>query len=77
MKGDTSTARKQLQKALETNKYVTRYLIGLEELPAMLPLSYTVRSKEEAIFCASVLLDVWQQTPGAVEWLKKHYTKLK
>jgi len=69
-KGNTATARKQLQKALSVNKHVPDYLLGDEELPDTFPSGYSLGSEEEAIICAEQLIDVWDETPGAIEWLE-------
>lgn len=71
-KGDTATARKHLKKALDVNPYVAEYLSGRNEVPAFLPPSYALGSEEEAIICAADLVDAWEQTEGALEWLDKH-----
>jgi len=68
-KGNTAIARKHLQKALSVNKYVPQYLLGDEQLPQLLPPSYRLGSKEEAVLCADLLKDAWHSTPDAVEWL--------
>jgi tetratricopeptide (TPR) repeat protein len=69
-KGNTAIARKHLQKALSVNKYVPQHLLGYEELPEFLPPSYSLGFEEEAIICADMLIDVWDDTPGAIEWLE-------
>jgi len=69
-KGDTATARKHLQNALSVNKYVPEYLLGYEELPEFLPSGYSLGSEEEAKICADMLIDAWDETPGATEWLE-------
>jgi len=70
LKGDTATARKHLKEALSVNEYVSDYLLGYKELPDISPPEYGLGSAEEAIICAEHLIDVWEQTPGAVEWLE-------
>jgi tetratricopeptide (TPR) repeat protein len=69
-KGDTATARNRLKKAVVVNKYVPKYLLCLEEMPDIAPASYQLGSTEEAIICAVQLTDVWEDTPGANEWLE-------
>jgi len=69
-KGDTVTARKHLKNALGVNRYVPKFLLGEEELPEFLPPSYSLGSKEEAIICAEQLIDAWEATAGAIEWLE-------
>jgi tetratricopeptide (TPR) repeat protein len=74
-KGDTATARKHLKKALDVNPYVAEYLSGRKEVPPFLPPSYALGSEEEAIICAADLVDAWERTEGALEWLDKHLDK--
>lgn len=69
-KGDTATARKHLQNALSVNKYVPKYLLGYEELPEFLPPGYSLGSEEEAEVCADMLIDAWDETHSAIEWLE-------
>jgi tetratricopeptide (TPR) repeat protein len=68
-KGDTATARNHLRNALSVNRHVPKYLLD-EELPEFLPSGYSLGSKEEAIICAEQLIDAWEATAGAIDWLK-------
>ncbi|MDR7521220.1 MAG: tetratricopeptide repeat protein [Armatimonadota bacterium] len=68
--GDSRAARERLRRAHSTNRYVPKYLSGLEALPDTDPPSYTLGSEEEAIICARELAEAWQATPGAEEWLR-------
>ena len=74
-KGDTATARKHLKEAIEANRYVSDYLLDYEELPDLLPPSYRLGSQEEASICAVQLLDAWEGTESALDWLEKHIAK--
>jgi len=67
--GPSTTARKDLQHALQANRHVADFLLDEEEMPERLPGSYKIGSEEEAAICADLLLEVWQATPGAIEWL--------
>ncbi len=69
--GDSLVARASLRRALGANRRVPKYLTGKEELPHTDPLSYALRSEEEAVICARALANVWHDTPGAVEWLRR------
>ena len=71
-KGNTATARKHLQKALEVNDYVLDYLLGYEELPNILPEAYSPGSEEEAVLCTYKIIDTWDKTPGAMDWLEEY-----
>lgn len=68
--GDSRAARESLRRAARANRGVRRYLTGKEALPDTDPPSYAPGSDEEAVICARALADVWQTTPGAVEWLR-------
>jgi len=74
-KGDTATPRKHLQKALDVNRYVPAYLLGRKEFPPLLPPSYSPGSQEEAVVCAELLLNLWEASPGATEWLQSQVRK--
>jgi tetratricopeptide (TPR) repeat protein len=69
-KGNTTPARKHLQNALSVNKHVAQYLLGYEEFPDFLPSSFSLGSEEEAIICADMLINAWDDTDGAIEWLE-------
>ncbi|MFB0524472.1 MAG: tetratricopeptide repeat protein [Phycisphaerae bacterium] len=69
-KGNTAIAHKHLQKASSVNKYVPQYLLEDEQLPEFLPPSYSLGSEEEAVLCADLLKDAWNNTPDAIEWLE-------
>ncbi len=68
--GDSPIARASLRRALAANRRVHKYLIGKKELPHDDPPSYALRSEEEAVICARALENLWQTTPGAVEWVQ-------
>jgi len=70
--GDTAKAGEHLKTALKTNRYVPKYLLDEEALPEALPGSYSIGDRDEAIFCSLALLDAWDTTPGAEEWLASH-----
>ena len=71
-KGDTVTARKHLEKAIEANEYVPEAMLN-ETFDVELSGAYAPGSREEAAWCASVLEDVWQSTEGALEWLEEQW----
>jgi tetratricopeptide (TPR) repeat protein len=68
--GANQQANTRLREARQSNRYVPTYLLGKRSLPAELPESYTLGSKEEAIGYAAEALPAWQKTGGALEWLK-------
>jgi len=68
--GDSSEARQALDDALAMNSLVPPYLIGERDFPPDLPESYSLGSEDEAVWCAHMLLEAWESTPGALDWLK-------
>jgi tetratricopeptide (TPR) repeat protein len=48
-KGNTATARNYLKKALSIIRHAPKYLLDNEELPELLPRSYSLGSQQEAI----------------------------
>jgi len=70
-KGDSTTARKQLAKALKVNPFVPQYLLDDEFMPP-LSLSYSLGSEEEAVVCADLLQCAWDAVPDALDWLEEH-----
>ena len=68
--GDSPAARAGLRRALDANHRVPKYLTGKKDLPHEDPPSYALHSEEEALICVRALADVWQATPGAVQWLR-------
>lgn len=67
--GDSAAAAASLRQARQANPHVGKYLLAEAELPPGLPSSYGLGSEEEALICATELLEAWQETAGAVEWL--------
>jgi tetratricopeptide (TPR) repeat protein len=69
MRGEGGLARKHLREALDHNESAAHYLMGEKPFPRVPPDGYTPGSVEEGILCASLLVEAWRETPGAVEWL--------
>jgi tetratricopeptide (TPR) repeat protein len=68
---DPRLARTRLRVALKSNRHVPRYLTGQRELPDDdLPAAYTLGSDDEAVWCASELIEPWTGTPDAIAWLR-------
>jgi tetratricopeptide (TPR) repeat protein len=64
-------ARSALRRALASNRHVPDFLLEIEEMPTDLPDVIRVGSKEEAAAVAEALLEAWEDTPGALAWLRK------
>ncbi len=67
--GDTERSRVARAEAVRANPHVPAFLaLAAVDLP--LPPQYTLGSVEEAVYVADALLAVYQQTPGAIEWMQ-------
>jgi tetratricopeptide (TPR) repeat protein len=66
--GASDVARGRLDRAIRSNPHVAPLLIGTRDIPPV-PDVYRQGSVEEAAACAEWLLEVWHETPGAIEWL--------
>jgi tetratricopeptide (TPR) repeat protein len=65
-----------LKRAHTENPITVEYLLGIHELPAEEPPSFTTGSREEAIFVAVYLLSACKTTPGFTGWLRAAASKL-
>ena len=61
---------------MEVNSHVPEYLLGYEEIPELIPSGYSPGSEDEAVICYEQLIDVWEDTEGAMEWLEERVDKL-
>ncbi|MBC7237228.1 MAG: tetratricopeptide repeat protein [Chloroflexi bacterium] len=68
-------ARTALQRALESNPYVPDYLLGRKEIPRDLPDYVGIGSDEEAAAVAEAIGEAWEETPGALNWLRESLPK--
>ena len=59
-----------LQNALAVNPHVPDYLLTGKKPPLQDPDSVTVGGRDEAYMCAQVFRKAWENTPGALPWLK-------
>lgn len=69
--GDSSAARELVRKAMQSNALVPGFLTGRNRMPARLPSSYSLGSREEAVACAMELGETWHSVPGAADWLER------
>jgi len=67
--GESAAAAARLREALRANRHVAKYLRGADPLPAQDPETYAFGSEEEAVIAGHCLVEAWQATPGAAEWL--------
>ncbi|MCX5791886.1 MAG: SEC-C metal-binding domain-containing protein [Elusimicrobia bacterium] len=59
-----------LQQALAVNPHVPGYLLTGKKPPLQHPDSVTVGGEDEAWMCAQTFRKAWENTPGALPWLK-------
>lgn len=69
--GKSAQVTKAFAKAVEGNKFVPDYLLGRKPLPKEEPDSYSIGSDEEAVIYVGLFMEPWQQTSGALEWLRE------
>jgi tetratricopeptide (TPR) repeat protein len=67
--GDSFGPRRELREALKVNRFVPGYLVRRRPLPEKLPGFYSQGGDDEAVLYATDAWDVWENTPGALEWL--------
>ncbi|MHA7129816.1 tetratricopeptide repeat protein [Algoriphagus namhaensis] len=72
--GPSPKANELMQEAVNQNGYVVRKLNGPKNR-GILPDSYILGSKEEAVSYAAFAQDIWKQTKGALAWAKKFKKK--
>ncbi|MBL4633798.1 MAG: hypothetical protein JKY56_07990, partial [Kofleriaceae bacterium] len=68
--GDCQKSNNALSKATAANPYLIPYLIGEKRMPDEMPDCMGIGDELEAISVASHSSDAWQQTPGAIDWLR-------
>jgi tetratricopeptide (TPR) repeat protein len=69
--GDLQAAEAALTVALRANRHVPAYLKDADEMPPAGSGSFALGSREEAAYAAFELMDAWDETPGALEWLER------
>jgi tetratricopeptide (TPR) repeat protein len=70
--GDAPASRKQLADAARCNPLVGLILAGAEPDDTPVPSSMSRSDIHEAVSVASTISSGWQQTEGALDWLKSH-----
>lgn len=67
--GDSGEARRRLRAALECNPHAPAFLLARKRIPKRLPDLVGFGDESEAIVYAAGNVEVWKQTPGALDWL--------
>jgi tetratricopeptide (TPR) repeat protein len=71
LEGDSIEALRLLRQALKSNAFVPHYLLGRKTLPLQAPAMFSPGRDDEAGGYAFEAIDLWRNTPGALEWLKR------
>jgi tetratricopeptide (TPR) repeat protein len=69
--GDSPDSRAVLTRAVKSNLHLEKLLLGKLKLPVDVPDHYAFGSEDEAFLYGPGILPVWNQTPGAIEWLEQ------
>ena len=69
-RGDRSVSRSMLRVAIGRNALVPAVLLGRIGVPDELPAEFEFGTVEEAVLYAAHALEVWDEVPGALEWLR-------
>jgi len=60
-----------LRRALDSNPFVPDFLLGLKPIPEEIPDVMTIGGEAEAAAVADALVEAWEDTPGALAWLRE------
>jgi len=71
-KGASKKANSLLNDALNYNPYVPAYLLKKKKFPRELPLYAGFGDEAEAVDYAIDASKIWEETPGALDWLKSN-----
>ncbi|MCC6360797.1 MAG: tetratricopeptide repeat protein [Phycisphaerales bacterium] len=75
--GDCDDSRKRLAAAHSENPHVRKYLLGDAPAPRELPAGYEPGKDSEAVCVTTEVIEAWQATPGALDWLAENTTPAK
>lgn len=71
LEGDSTEALRLLRQALKSNAFVPMYLLGRRPLPLQAPAMFSPGRDDEAGGYALEAIELWRNTPGALDWLKR------
>ena len=69
-KGASRDAAARLKEAIARNRFVPAYLLGRKKFPQRLPEYIGIGDVNEAINYAFDSKSLWEETPGAIDWLR-------
>jgi tetratricopeptide (TPR) repeat protein len=72
--GETEKSNRQLKKALKQNKFVAAKLLSKKQITKLAD-HYGFGDENQAGYYAYFAQRIWQNTNGAISWLKKHSAK--
>jgi hypothetical protein len=70
--GDSPSSRARARAAVRSNGFVLDFLLGDREFPPELPGAYAFGSPDEAVLVVDEIGDAWEDTPGALDWVRTH-----
>lgn len=68
--GETPQTNELADRAMKANPFVWKFLAGTQKLSGDFPDDVSRGSRGEAIAIAEDLVDSWEETPGACEWIR-------
>ncbi len=69
--GDSQGARSRLTLAFRRNRFVPKYLLLGEPLPQVPAMYLGLDQEAEAMSYASLAVEAWESTPGALGWIQR------
>jgi tetratricopeptide (TPR) repeat protein len=66
---DSPETQRLLREALRRNRYVSDFLLEMKPLPEDLSIPPRPGNETEAALYAGAAMDLWESTPGALDWL--------
>lgn len=70
--GDSTRADEALTRALEANLHVAEYLLDPQSAP-FIGSHFALGGAEEGAYAAETLMEAFARTPGALDWLRRHW----
>jgi len=71
LEGDTARSMASLEEAVESNKHVPEYLIGIKEIPDETTQTIRIGGEDEAVYYCQENADLWWRNDKAMKWLER------